>query len=172
MSSTYTPIATTTLGSNASSFTFSSIPSTYTDLVVSLSARAVDIGADFANYNYQFNGDTGTNYSITVLSGDGSTASSYRNSNATQINAGYLSATANTFSAHIINIQNYANTNTFKASISRNNFGRIDASRLRTANAAVGSWRSTSAITSITFNASSGGFFAGTTATLYGIKAE
>jgi hypothetical protein len=172
MSSTYTPIATTTLGSNASSFTFSSIPSTYTDLVISLSARVVDTGADFPNYSYRFNGDTATNYSITVLSGDGSTASSYRNSNATQVNAGYLSSSANIFSAHIINIQNYTNTNVFKTSISRNTSGRIDASRPYTSNAAVGLWRSTSVIDSITFTASSGGFLTGTIATIYGIKAE
>jgi hypothetical protein len=166
---TYESIATQTLGSDSASVTFSSIPSTYTDLVIVLSARAVNTGTDFANYSYRFNGDTGTNYSITVLSGDGSATDSYRNSNATQVNAGYLSVSANTFSAHIVNIQNYANTNTFKTSLSRNNLGRIDASRTATVNAAVGLWRSTSAINSITFNASNGGFLAGSTFSLYGI---
>jgi len=62
MPATYEPIATTTLGSAAATITFSSIPATYTDLVI------VFAGTATANLNplMSFNSDSGTNYSTTV----------------------------------------------------------------------------------------------------------
>jgi hypothetical protein len=77
---TYEAIATQTLGSAAASVTFSSIPGTYTDLVVVI-AGTLTTGSD--NVSFQLNGDSGANYSVTVLTGDGSTASSGRASNLT-----------------------------------------------------------------------------------------
>ncbi len=81
MPTTYEPIATTTLGSAAATITFSTIPATYTDL------RVVWVGtvtvADSAGM--RFNSDSGTNYSRTVLQGDGSAASSNRSTSQNQI---------------------------------------------------------------------------------------
>ena len=57
--STMTPIATNTLTAVASSVTFSSIPSTYTDLVLVLQG-SFDSADDV---RFRFNGDTGSNYS-------------------------------------------------------------------------------------------------------------
>ena len=73
--STYTPIATTTASGSASSVTFSSIPSTYTDLVI-----VADIlgAASTADAVLRFNSDTTSNYSETVIRGDGSSAASAR----------------------------------------------------------------------------------------------
>jgi len=101
--STYTPIATTTLGSSATSYTFTSIPSTYTDLVI-----VAQIKGDTTTYlNLRFNGDTGSNYSRTTLSGNGSTASSERRSNQTWINTDYNEAIQTDFNyINIINIFN------------------------------------------------------------------
>jgi hypothetical protein len=65
---TYTPIATTTLGTAAASVTFSSISGSYTDLVLIIAG--VQSVADVPYI--QFNSDTATNYSRTQLSGDGS----------------------------------------------------------------------------------------------------
>ena len=162
--STYTPIATTTLGSSASSYTFSSIPSTYTDLVLVIVGKMVSGAYDTA---LRFNGDTGTNYSRTVLTGTGSVAASGRS---TSTNVMYIDANGvkdTTFNSNdIIHIMNYANTTSFKTAISRsNNAGTgVDAS--------VGLWRSTSAINSITILAmSSGTWDTGTQMTLYGIQA-
>ena len=59
--STYTPIATTTLGSAASSVTFSSISGSYTDLILITNPSSAT--TDQSIY-VQFNADTGTNYSM------------------------------------------------------------------------------------------------------------
>jgi hypothetical protein len=162
--STYTPIATTTLGSNQTSYTFSSIPSTYTDLVLVVVGKMVSGAYDTA---LRFNGDTGTNYSRTVLTGDGSVAASGRS---TSTNVMYIDANGvkdTTFNSNdIIHIMNYANTTTYKTAISRSNNAAtgVDAS--------VGLWRNTAAITSVEVLAFSSGTWAtGSTFTLYGIAA-
>jgi hypothetical protein len=157
--STYTPIATTTLGSAASSYTFSSIPSTYTDLVLIFNG-AITTGFDAIAVTV--NGDTGTNYSRTVLSGNGSAASSFNSANATSMQIGIM-GTEN--SNTIFNIQNYSNTTTYKTFLSRAN------SSANVTRANVGLWRSTSAINRIDLTAASSTFIAGTTFTLYGIAA-
>ena len=72
---TYTPIATTTLGSATGAVTFSSIPSIYTDIVLVCN----DIRNGAAVTAIQLNGDTGTNYSQTLVAGNGTSAVSSRN---------------------------------------------------------------------------------------------
>jgi hypothetical protein len=159
--STYTPIATTTLGSNQTDFTFSSIPSTYTDLIVVYQAKASSSGFDV---RIQFNGDTASNYSATVVSGSGTAASSYRESNNIGIlvdNYGSVSTTE--FNLTRINVMNYANSTTYK-----NVLVRSDRAASGT-DAIVGLWRATAAITSIKMLGSQ--FATGSTFTLYGIAA-
>ena len=159
MASTYEPIATTTLVSNASDITFSTIPSTYTDLVLVVNGHlTVD-----DNVFLQFNGDTGSNYSFTILRGDGSSATSTRSSNVAQMYLGGIltTATGNTISS----IQNYSNSTTYKTVLTRTNGVTSGATQAR-----VGLWRSTSAITSVKVGALSGNFVAGATFTIYGIK--
>jgi hypothetical protein len=160
MPSTYTPIATQTLGSAAASVTFSSITSTYTDLLIVGSGTA----GSSVSFTLQFNGDTGSNYSVTFLYGDGSSAVSGRASSQTSISGmGRLSTVE---SSSIINIQNYSNTTTNKTVI-----GRGGAANSLTI-ASVGLWRNTAAITSVVLRIEGGGnISAGTTLTLYGIKA-
>jgi hypothetical protein len=72
MPTTYEPIQTTAFTSATASYTFSSIPSTYTDLVIVFVGQQ---NSTFSgrNLNIQFNGDTGSNYgSVQILStGDG-----------------------------------------------------------------------------------------------------
>jgi len=154
--STYTPIATTTLGSAAASYTFSSIPSTYTDLVLVINPNSY-----VENMNYQFNGDTGTNYSNTFIFGIGSTTYSTRGTNRTSI-SGTISGG---WEIVRYNIMNYANTTTYKSVLNRMD----DAAYATGANAGV--WRSTAAINSIKVNAGSGNLPSGTMLTLYGIAA-
>ena len=165
--STYTPLATTTLGSASNTVTFSSIPSTYTDLIIVTDAGASVISeVDLRVGNSSV--DTGSNYSVTKLTGDGSTATSVRQSGQTYWRPNYNSLydNANGKSVHIFQFMNYSNTTTNKTVLSRaNNAGAgVDA--------IVGLWRSTAAITSMVLNAQTGGTFdVGSTFTLYGIKA-
>jgi hypothetical protein len=159
MAATYDPIATQTLGSAASSVTFSSIPSTYTDLVLVVnSARTTSNDS----VSLEFNGDTGANYSRTILYGTGSSALSFRESNASLIEIGIQDASNST---NIFHIMNYANTTTNKTVIARANATTVRVS------AGVGLWRNTAAITSIKLATGGSTFIAGSMFTLYGIKA-
>jgi hypothetical protein len=158
MPATYEPIATTTLGSAASSVTFSSIPSTYTDLILVFGGSV----SAFGNLRIQVNSDTGSNYSWTRLLGDGSTASSDRGSAQTFINIAILDT--NTIGNSIVHLQNYSNTTTYKTVLTRGN------STGTYLGANVGLWRSTSAINSITVLTSTGNINSSTVISLYGIK--
>ena len=160
MPKTYEPIATTTLGSAAASYTFSSIPSTYTDLVLIASIKYA-LSGEFSKLT--FNGDTASNYSSTYIIGNGSAASSGRSSSAAYIGVSY-DANTETFT-DIFNVQNYANSTTFKTVLNRHSVAGTRAEAL------VGLWRKTpEAINSLTMT-SSGNYAIGTTFTLYGIKA-
>jgi hypothetical protein len=156
---TYEPIATTTIsGTSTNSYTFSSIPSTYTDLVLVVSGSTVSTNGVLS----QVNGDTGTNYSATFLYGDGSSAASIRNSNEVSLSTGYFD-TSN--SNMIIHYMNYKNTTTYKTVLSRSN---ASGSFL---GARASLWRNTAAITSIKIFGSGTNLGDATTLTLYGIAA-
>ena len=165
MASTYTPIATTTLGSAQLSYTFNSIPATYTDLVIIgyIAGVSTATGAGI-----QFNSDTSTNYSMTNLGGDGTSATSVRQTSATYIRFAYTGAfrTTNT-GIFKINVMNYSNTTIYKTTISRTDI-TTDGTE-----AEAGLWRNTNAITSMTILPTNGSytFSTGSTFTLYGIKA-
>lgn len=159
---TYEPIQSTTLTSAASDVTFSSIPGTYTDLVISCSFGATGASQDFT---YQFNGDTGTNYSVTILYGNGSSAVSTRETSVNYIKCDSTGVSTTLQAIDIINVMNYANTTTYKTAITR----ASDASK--STETAVGLWRSTAAITSIKLAMTGNTLLSGSTFTLYGIKA-
>lgn len=161
--STMTPIATNTLTSATATVTFSNIPQNYTDLVLVTNTY---LSTSSQSGNITYNGDTGTNYSVTFLGGNGSSASSSRSSTRANLplDLGYGYSSSN-FGVYNVHIQNYANTTTYKTMISRGGEAGIGT------NATVGLWRSTSAITSITCGTSGGNYVAGSTFTLYGIKA-
>jgi len=165
---TYEPIATNTLTGTTSSVTFSSIPGTYTDLIL---VQTFPDGQTTGPYtSIQFNSDTGSNYSTTFLTGYNGTVDSNRTTNATYIRMGSSSYLANAIC--ITHIMNYSNTTTYKTVVGRNNFGQ-PSSTMKETQAQVGMWRSTSAITSITISRvlSSTDFVSGCTFTLYGIAA-
>ena len=165
MPKTYEPIATQTLGSTQTSITFSSIPQTYTDLILISSARRGITGSGGDLIAGQLNSDTGSNYSRTGLFGDGSTASSGRSTNISYFFAGICGD--NKYSTSICQIQNYSNSSTFKTALARLSDGSDQG-----VSAQVNLWRSTSAISSIyIFTTAGSGFFTGSTFTLYGIKA-
>jgi hypothetical protein len=159
MATTYEPIATNTLGSAAASVTFSSISATYTDLRLVING-IISTAIDPVTIN--FNGDTGSNYSYTLLYGDGTSALSARTANLTAIRAGYLGTVQGLTN---VDIMNYSNTTTNKTVIGRGNVSNWGVT------AQVSLWRSTAAITSMTIQSlSSYNFSTGSTFTLYGIK--
>lgn len=167
MAATYEPIATTTVASATDPVTFSSIPSTYTDLIAVVSPIATAGNYDLS---VRFNSDTGTNYSWTGINfnaDNSASAYSTRGSNTTYIPTSTNVTLVNPYPA-IIHIQNYASTSVYKTTISR-------IARETYAQALnVGTWRSTSAITSVSFTLIGGGsttFKVGAVFTLYGIKA-
>jgi hypothetical protein len=159
---TYTQIpgGSVTVGTATSTVTFSSIPATYTDLVLVINATFSN--ASTANLAMQFNGDTASNYSAIRILGDGSAASSSRNGG-TYMMIGDID---NDIFTSIINIQNYSNTTTYKTALARTGFaaGFLGAYS--------GLWRSTTAINSIVIGYNGSGTFAtGSTFNLYGIAA-
>lgn len=160
MDKTYEPIATQTLGSAAASVTFSSIPQTYTDLVLVVNH---DVTADAVS-GIQFNGDTASNYSATYMWGNGTSGLSGRETSAASAFAFYGSA-ASGFATSIIQVMNYSNATTYKTFLGRETDAAVETL------AVVGLWRSTAAITSLVLLRRSGNFAAGSTFTLYGIKA-
>ena len=159
---TYEAIATQTLGSAAASVTFSSIPGTYTDLVL-----IVNTGdTTNAGIYMQFNGDTATNYSYTRLTGNGSTVTSQRSSNTakTLVMGASISVPSTVTGMFMLNIMNYANTTTYKTTIGNESAaasGFVAKAFL---------WRSTAAISSILLADDGGNILAGSTFSLYGIK--
>ena len=171
MANTYTLISSNILSSSAASVTFSSIPSTYTDLVVKISART-DRATASTGIRLIFNGSSAANYSYTYMLGDGSVTASSRSSANTLVSFGTVAAAtslANTFSSHDLYIPSYnaSQSKPFSASNAyENNTTAADAS----AYAAL--WNNTSAISSITFTQAGTGtnFVAGSSFYLYGVK--
>lgn len=170
MPATYEPIASQTLGSDSASVIFSTIPGTYTDLIVLAHTRLTG-SFTATSYGIRFNSDTGSNYSSTQLLGTGSVAQSQRESSATYAYVSTSTAatgTANVFTPVTIHIMSYANTSVFKTVLAAS-----DAENARVVRT-VGLWRSTNAITSVTLvpvSAAQGDFKSGSTFSLYGIKA-
>jgi len=168
MPSTYEPIATQTLSSTTGVVTFSSIPSTYTDLIA-----VVNPVTDTNGYGLKMrlNADSNNYYSMTYLTGNGSSAISARDSNVTSISIGYYSGVPLTLgtSTSIVHVMNYSNNTTYKSVLIRQS--KADAE----ADVEAALYRVTNAITSVSFAAGgafpSVNFLAGSTFTLYGIKA-
>ena len=155
---TYSAIASQTISSGVATVDFTSIPSTYTDLV--LVVNRLETSVNIVDIFLRANGDTGSNYSLTYLYGNGSAAGSGRNSNQTATPIAYTNAD---YPLIKYNIPLYSNTNTYKMFV-----GRWDAATNVT-QYNINLWRSTAAINSLSIYSSSGNITGGTF-TLYGIK--
>ena len=162
-SGAYDAIASTTLSATAASITFSGIPSTYTHLQVRLQTSA----SAAANYYYQVNGDTGSNYSWHELLGENT--SPLAGNAATQAQ-GYFtySASSSYPTSAVLDFLDYGNIYKYKTIRA---LGGQDAnstgSRVEFTSTA---WRNTAAITSITLYLSTGTFSTNGIFSLYGIR--
>lgn len=167
-------IATVTVGAGgAANVEFTSIPSTYTHLQVRAIGRSAESANSFATVNMQINSDTGANYSIHNLGGDGSTAFADFAKDASAIWGAYLwpknSTTASTYGALIMDILDYKNTNKYKTI---RTLSGGDANGSGYINLTSGSWRSTSAITSLKFYFNTYNLVQYSHFALYGIKGD
>jgi hypothetical protein len=163
---TLVPIGSTVVSSTGSVI-LSNIPTTFQDLVLVVNARTDS--STLTSGLLRFNGDSGSNYSSTMLIGNGSSATSERYSNESFVRIGYAigsSQLASTYAIQMVHILNYANTSTNKTIIARD---ASDTSGSGLAQLSSGLWRNTTAISSITYATS---LVAGSTLTLYGIRAS
>lgn len=167
MASTYTLISSNTLSSSAASVTFSSIPSTYTDLVLRVSARS-DAGASGI---LTLNADSGTTHSRTLLNGNGATAASLRSTGLSYDPMSYgindSSYTANTFSNAEVYYPNYAGSTNKPSSVFAVEENNATTSFI---GLSANLWSNTSAITQIVITVSGGNLVTGSSFYLYGIK--
>lgn len=169
MASTYVLISSNTVGSGgAATVDFTSIPSTYTDLVLRFSGRS-DTGGIYNDVKIKFNNDTtSANLWNAIYTIDGSTLN--QTSGNTNIYGNVVSpgATSSVFGNVEVYISNYANSSIYKII-------NIDAVTENNATAAGvtlqgQTWESTAAINSISLYCSSGNFDVGSTFYLYGIS--
>lgn len=169
MADTFVKIATVTVGSGgAANMDFTSIPSTYTDLVLKVSTRT-NLSNSVDDLMIQFNSNTGSNYPYRQLYGTGSATGS----GTATITGAYIgtctaaTATASTFGNLESYIPNYAgstNKSVSSDAVSENN------ATAGFQNFVAALWSNTAAITSIRIlSLNSGSFVQYSTATLYGI---
>ena len=172
MANTYTLIASNTVGSGGvSSVTFSSIPSTYTDLCLKISSRT-NRGANSDALGFRYNSDTTfANYSAKVLLSTGSVVQSNSANPANDEGGLFTSAntaTANTFGNAEIYIPNYAGSNQKSASVDA--VAETNATGVYM-NISATLYNQTTAISSITFVPITGSLIQEySTFYLYGIK--
>jgi hypothetical protein len=156
-------IARQELTSAAASITFSSIPATFTDLYLLVSARS-STTSDF--YRIRPNGST-SNHTGRFLDGDGSSVVS--GTSAPIFGRQSKSdMTANTFGSDSWYLPNYtaASAKSISVDVANENNATENALGIN-----AGLWDDTSAITSIEFHPGAGDFVSGSSFTLYGILA-
>ena len=173
MANTYNLITSTTLSTSTASVTFSSLPTTFTDLLIKCSTRS-DQPSVLDLVIGTFNGSSASNYDNYSLIGNGANSVSNRGLSQPYMRFGYTdgnSAGSNIFGATEIYIPNYqSSTNKIASGFSgsgNNSTSAADAFVTMYATR----WALTSAITSITISPINGpNWIAGSTFQLYGIK--
>lgn len=166
-------IASNTLGSSAASVTFSSIPATYEDLVLLVSVRSTNTDSYPSIMDVNFNSDTTTLYSTTVLYGQDSSGGSLRRSNRAKLDVEGLSntnTTSNTFASFEIYIPSYRVSQ--NKPISVYGVAEINSTTQNIIAAQAGLYRSTTAISSIVLAPVSANFVSGSSFWLYGLKSS
>lgn len=157
MANAMVSLATTTLGSAASTVTFGSIPGTYRDLRLVIQGSA----STSTSTRLRLNGDTGSNYSKVRMYGAGGSAGSDSNTDAfldisnMTTGSGYMAT---------IDFMDYSATDKHKTLLARTQESDISAVLATAAR-----WASTSAVTTILVYPGTGNYAAGSTFSLYGV---
>ena len=168
MATTYKAIATVTVGSGgAANIEFTSIPGTYTDLLVKVCARTDVSANNRTTINFKFNNSTSSQSMRTLFGYDSSTVESATYTDL-RLSVPAAGATASTFGNAELYVPNYAGSN--NKSVSVDSVNENNSSTAWLIGFWAGLWSNSAAITSITFTPASGNFAQYSTATLYGIK--
>lgn len=171
-------IATITVTSNQSNVKFENIPSTYAHLQIRGLSRSDYPTGNYTSTYIRLNSDSGNNYAAHYLAGNGASASSYAWTTTDAIYGSFNTTTnalSNNFSAYIIDILDYANTNKYKTvrvlnGYENNNNGSTDFNKGIIVLSS-GLWQNTNAVNSVTLSTSPGyNWTTNTTFALYGIR--
>lgn len=166
----YQSISTTVLSSATSSITFSSIPSTYQHLQLRIMSKDAT-SASAGNWYCNLNGDTGFNYAIHRLYGNGATIAADGAATGSFNGVGPQelpgTSSANIFGVTIIDILDYASTNKNKTVRLLHGFDANGSGQIALNS---GLWVNTAAVTSVTWARSGSNMAQYTHAALYGIK--
>ena len=167
---TYEPIATTTLTSNAGTYTFTSISASYTDLILVGNTKSTIAGGGMLIRVGNGSIDSAANYSSTIMDSDGASLRSVRRTSASYMDIGwYANPSDLNFCYFTAYFQDYSNSSIHKTMLGRQS---TIGGTFTGASIGVGHWRSASAINQISLIAASGGsWVTGSSFTLYGIKA-
>ena len=157
----YTAIASQTLGSSASSVTFSSIPGTFRDLILVVNLQ---ISGSQAAY-LRFNGNS-SDYNYVTARGNGSTAASYSAASQSSLDLIQNDSDAGNNSNFIVQIFDYAQTDKHKSVLSRHSHATERGARMT-----AGGWGNTAAINTVLFTSLGGTYLAGSTFSLFGVSA-
>ena len=165
---TYTLLSSNVLTTTAASVTFSSIPATYTDLIIRMSTR--DDRVDTQNpINMTLNNNTSAVYSLTRLGGNGTSVSSASSFNQTSAQIYYensTNSTSNTFTSSEFYIPNYA-------AFAQKPLSAVTATERNLTEAFIHAnailFNDTTAISSFTLTPVSANFVAGSSFYLYGV---
>jgi hypothetical protein len=162
-------IETQILGANASSVTFSSIPSTYKHLQLRITARSSSTGNATALF-LRFNGVSGTSYSTHTLYGTGSSVVS---EGFASLDAFYRmpipddGLAACGFGSLVIDVLDYSLTNKNKTIRTLSGY---NISNIANVSLVSGGFYSTNAISSLSLTPQAGQLKTGSRFSLYGIK--
>ena len=160
----YDSLATVNLSAATSSITFAGIPSGYKHLQI----RGMNLsGAATGDLRAQFNSDTGSNYSLHYVAGDGASTYAGGGANTTYAYGGQGGSSTNP-AVFVLDILDYANTSKNKTTRTLSGYDPNGAGGWIFLGS--GNWRNTNAITSITlfingYNLNQYSSFA-----LYGVK--
>ena len=164
------PIQSYVATGSSGTITFSSIPATWNHLQIRGLVHSTRTAGTDAGFTMTVNSDAGANYSYHRLIGDGTSATANGTANASTFYNDDITAdngNSSTYTAFVIDILNYANTNMYKTIRSLHGFDKNGSGQIKLLS---GSWRNTNAITSMTF-VTDNFFKAGSSIALYGVKA-
>jgi hypothetical protein len=165
MAATYELIASTTLPTATNSYTFSSIPSTFNDLVLVCNWKGNSVAA---NLYLRLNGDTGANYPFVAMGSYGSTSTTYGYVGTGSTWVSTITTTGSSandiWCGTTIDLNEYSNTSVWKNVLSKN-------SSSNEVTYGCTNWTSTAAINSIQVFSNGPDYAVGSMFTLYGIKA-